>query len=78
MLFYFQPRSSFQVIIATDIQGETHLITSYDDLNFGTALVKTFFNNFLSNCFNGVIYRHLVAPFIQIKLQYFSTPYTVS
>ena len=62
MLFYFQTRSSFQVIIATDIEGETHLITSYDDLNFGAALVKTFFTNFLSHGFKGVIYRFLGAP----------------
>ena len=62
MLFYFQPRSSFQVIIATDTQGETHLITSYDDLNFGTALVKTFFCYFLSHDLNVVLYRSLVAP----------------
>ena len=77
MLFYFQRRSSFQVIIATDIQRETYLITSYDDLNFGAALVKTFFTNFLSLCFHRVIYRYLVAPFIQIKLHYFSMPYTI-
>lgn len=46
IVFYLQLRSSFQVAIATDSHGETYLITSYEDLNFGAELVISFLQQY--------------------------------
>ena len=42
ILFYLQLRSSFQVVMVTESHGQTYLITSYEDLNYGAELVISF------------------------------------
>lgn len=46
IVFYLQLRSSFQVVMVTESLGETYLITSYEDLNYGAELVMSFLQQY--------------------------------